>query len=259
MKAIDTHAHLDFNQFDSDRADVIAKLETEDIGVINISSSLESISQVVELTKNRLIWGAIGLHPDDITDSTLVGLPSLLDQWALITRDNPKIVAVGEVGLDYYQKNDKALFGQQQTALRSFITFANEKKLPLVFHCREAYGDLLTILHDYPGTRGVVHCFSADQELAEQFLALGLNLSFTAMLSYPKNEYLRAIAKETPLDRIMLETDCPFLPVQEKRGQRNDPWAILRVAEIIAQEKSQPLEEILRFTTQNAQKMFNIS
>lgn len=258
MRAVDTHVHLDFSQFDADRSAVIEKLAQDQIGVINISSSLESIPKVLELTKNPLIWGAIGLHPDEINEQAMTSLPVLFDQWSVLIKENSKIVAVGEVGLDYHEQKDLASANRQKAALKSFLQFAHDHDLPLIFHCREAYGDLLTILHDYPGIRGVVHCFSADQSLADQFLSLGLYLSFTGMITYPKNDSLREVTKTVSLEKIMIETDCPFLPPQEKRGQRNDPWGILSVAQTLAEQKGLTQAEVLEITSQNAQNLFKL-
>lgn len=257
MRAVDTHAHLDFPHFDHDRQELIALLEKEELGVINIATSLESVEKVVELTKNRLVWAAIGVHPTDITHEVNVQLPAVIEGWKKLVASNPKIVAVGEVGLDYYREASRQTASLQKAALRQLITFAHEAKLPIIFHCRAAYGDLLVLAKDYKIT-GVVHCFSGTSVEAKAFLDRGLNLSFTGNVSYPNSELLLDAIKATPIEKIMLETDCPFLAPQNIRGKRNDPRTIFEVARIIAEIKGVDVNEVVEATTTNAIKLFRL-
>ncbi len=257
MRALDTHAHLDFEAFDADRAELIKKLHREGIGVINPATDLGSNDAVDNLSKSfPLIWGALGLHPTDISNELLTKLPNTISDWREKFDSNPKLVAVGEIGLDYFHKRERA--DSQKSALRSMLTFANEIKKPVIFHCREAYGDLLTVIGDYPGLKGVVHCFSGNHEQAEKFLELGLHLSFTAIVTYDKNDHLREIIKHVPGDRIMIETDSPFLPPQEIRGQRNDPMELISVAEVVAESRGVTVDDILELTLKNGQELFKI-
>lgn len=257
MRAVDTHAHLDFPDFDADRAAVIDQLATAGIGVINIATDVESNQRVVELTKNKLIWGALGLHPHEVRPETAVQLPRLIKDWTKLMSSNKKLVAIGEVGLDYTRTALEAV-ASQKAALRGFLTFALEIKKPVIFHCRNAYGDLSVMLADYPGLTGVVHCFSGDQRSAKRFLQLGLYLSFTANVTYPNNSELREVMKAVPLDRILLETDSPFLPAQDERGQRNTPQTILKTAELIAGLRGVTREEILNQTLANTKHLFGL-
>ena len=260
MRAIDTHAHLDFPDFDLDRAELIVRLEREEIGVINIATDLESSQKAVVLAQsNPLIWATTGLHPTDVTAKTLSTLTSQLEQFKEIAKSSVKVVAIGEVGLDYHQEEFKVEAKTQAVVLRQFLTLAGELNLPVVFHCREAYGDLVTILADYPGIKGVIHCFTGVIEEAKKFLDLGLYISFTATITYPANEDQRLVVKDLPLDRIMLETDCPFLSPQSKRGTRNDPTAIFEVAKTIAEVKNITEEEVLQQTTTNAESFFGLT
>lgn len=256
MKAVDTHVHLDFPDYQADRQGLIESLRQADIGVITIATSTESNQEVNQLSRQPLIWGAVGLHPTEISTSTLVQLPNLLTELELMIQSNSKIVAIGEVGLDYYHEQGSADI--QKTALRQLLTLAQELKKPIIFHCREAYGDLITILGDYPGLRGVVHCFSGSREQAEKFLELGLYLSFTANITYPKNQELLAITKQVPLEKLLIETDSPFLAPQAMRGQRNDPHQVLAVAQAVSEARSVPQAEVLARTTANAQMLFGL-
>lgn len=260
MKAVDTHAHLDFPQFDADRAQLIEKLAKEEIGVVNIATDFESNQKVVDLANsNDLIWAVIGLHPTEIDSNTLAGLPSQLERLKTLAQSNPKVVAIGEVGLDYYREESKNQAESQKVVLRQFLTLASELNLPVVFHCRDAYGDLLTILADYPGTKGVIHCFTGSDDQAKGFLDLGLFVSFTATVTYPTNNSQRQAVSVVPLEKMFLETDCPFLVPQERRGQRNDPFTILEVAKIISEVKKIDQDKVLEQTTANAVSLFGLN
>lgn len=259
MRLVDTHVHLDFPDFAADRAALIAELAKQQIGVINISTSLESIPQVVELANNNpLIWGMIGLHPTDIGPETIPAIPGLVQEWADILQTNHKIVGIGEIGLDYYHDRSTEAASRQKGALKQFLMLAKEQNKPVTFHCRDAYGDLLTILRDYAPIKGVIHCFAGSSEQAKQFVDLGLWLSFTAIITYPKNEALCAVVQQTPLERIMIETDSPFLPPEGKRGQRNDPTAVAVVAQAIAEIKGISMAELAAQTIQNAVGFFGL-
>lgn len=257
MRFFDTHAHLEFAHFDVDRSALIANLEKQEIGVINPATDEASIAEIDRLTRaNPLIWGAVGLHPNDISADTLLRLPALIKEWEKMIEANERIVAIGEIGLDYYHNKDLA--SQQKSALRQMLSFAIEHNLPVIFHCRDAYGDLITLIEGYPTVRGVIHCFGGSAEQAEQFVSAGLHLSFTCNITYEKNEHLREVVRQTPLERIMIETDSPFLSPAEKRGERNDPTNVVRVAEVVAHEKQLTVEAVAQKTTATAIKLFNI-
>ncbi|MEK7202437.1 MAG: TatD family hydrolase [Patescibacteria group bacterium] len=259
MRAIDTHAHLDFPQFDEDRAALISQLAEEEIGVINIATDFESNQKVIDLAStNSLIWATVGIHPTEINSTTLAGLADQLESLKALAESSPKVVAIGEVGLDYYRKESASQAETQKAVLRQFLTLASEINLPVVFHCREAYGDLLTMLADYPGTRGVMHCFTGTVKEAKSFLDLGMYVSFTATVTYPANDTQRETIASVPLEKMFLETDCPFLVTQARRGTRNDPRTIFEVAQTIAAVKKISEEEVLKQTTQNAIAFFGL-
>lgn len=258
MQAVDTHAHLDFPEFEADLSQVLQDLAVKEIGVITIATDYDSLTKVEQLTKNTNVWGSAGLHPGEINATTLTELPKVLENWTKRLEDNPKLVALGEIGLDYFRHHPQGSASIQQAVLRQLLSFALERQLPVIIHCRQAYGDMLTILSDYPKLRGVIHCYNGTTEQAQAFLELGFHLSFTGMLTYPANEALRQTASAVPLERLLLETDAPFLSVQSKRGQRNDPSAILEIAALHAELKGQPIEEILANTTKNAVDLFGL-
>ncbi len=257
MRLLDTHAHLDFANFDPDRDQLIAKLSSAEIGVINPATDEASVQAIDELTKKHpMIWGAVGLHPTEVSGEIISRFSELLSGWEERLRANPRFVAVGEIGLDYYHKDTGV--AHQKAALRQMLTFALEHDLPVIFHCRDAYGDLVTMLENYPKIRGVIHCFSGSVAQAEQFLKLGLHLSFTSNVTYAKNDNLREVIRAVPLDRMMIETDSPFLSPEDRRGERNDPTNVIRVAEVIAKERQLTVEVVAKQTTATALKLFNI-
>ncbi len=257
MKAFDAHVHLDFPDYDNDRNALIAKLKTEQIGCLTIATDEKSLSKVDLLSRdNELVWGAVGIHPTEVGPAVLLGINDLLEKFNQLLTDNPKIIALGEIGLDYFHSQEH--IGDQKVVLAELLNFARAKDLPVIFHCRNAYGDLLTILKHYPGLQGVVHCYSGTAEQAKEYLELGFYLSFTGMLTYPKNEQLRQTSLLVPLDKLLLETDAPFLSPQSSRGQRNDPFGILEIAKLHAELREVSTEEILAATTSNAERLFGL-
>lgn len=257
MRAVDTHVHLDFPDYDADREQVIEDLASKDIGCITIATDEASLKKVDELSaKNKLVWGAIGLHPTEVGPEALLKLDETIKQFDDLLAGNQKIVALGEIGLDYFHSQEH--IGDQKVVLSEFLNFATEKNLPVIFHCRNAYGDLLTVLKRYPKIRGVIHCYSGSAEQAKEYLDLGLHLSFTGMLTYKKNQELRQTSRLVPLDKLLLETDSPFLAPQSTRGQRNNPEAILEIAQIHTELRGISVEEVLEATTSNAVKLFGL-
>jgi len=276
MRAVDTHCHLNFSSFDADRSAVIADLSDRAIGCIAVATDFDSVDDIAELSQNNpLVWGSVGLHPKEMSTGAPVRLSQEIDRWKGLFSQNKKLVAVGEVGLDYFDpvaNENKPIspselghdsssgsdVDRQKAGLRQLLTFAIEINQPVIFHCREAYGDLKTIVGDYPGIRGVVHCFSGTNNQAQDFLEMGLYLSLTNMLAYPKNDALRATVKMLPLSKLMIETDSPFLPPPELRGQRNDPRQVVAVAAALAQIKETTLEAVLEQTTETAKNFFGL-
>lgn len=251
---IDTHCHLDFPDFDADREEVIQRAKQEGVGcIINIGSSLRGSRAGVNLAKQYdFIYASIGIHPHeaDKVDEELIKNIQQLSKEA-------KVVAIGEIGLDYYRgissvKNQKQLFS-------TLLELAKSKSQPVIIHSRQAQEDTFKILKEKSITYGVVHCFSGNEKFLSQYLDLGLYISFTCNLTYRKSENLRNLAKLVPLECLLLETDAPFLPPEGLRGKRNEPGYVKYLAEELARIKGVDMEEIARVTTANAQKLFRIN
>ncbi len=266
---IDTHCHLDFPEFDKDRSSVIARAKNKGIDyIINIGSSLKGSKSSIELAKEYdFIYATVGIHPHE-ADKFSPETQSTLKELA---RDD-KVVAIGEIGLDYYKNYSKAdgstplTIGpewnrrteNQRRMFKSLVKLAKELTLPLVIHNREAQGDTLAILKEAMPLAAVVHCFSGDEDFLKACLDLGFFISFTCNITYKKADNLRSLVKTCPLERIFLETDAPFLPPEELRGKRNEPIYVKSLAQEIAGIKETTTEEVARITTLNAKKFFDI-
>ncbi len=252
MRLFDTHAHLDFPQFDPDRERIIRELEEKDVYVVNVGVDLvSSRASVVLAREHRKIFAACGVHPHDakdFTDGTLTELAGLLDRGA---------VAVGECGLDYYR--DLSPREDQRRAFRAQLELAKEKGLPVIVHLRgEARDELLEILREVNPGRGVIHAFSAAHGRPRDFLDLGFHIGIGGPVTYKKNATLRALLREIPLERLLVETDSPYLPPEPHRGKRNDPAKVRLVVEKIAEILGIPPAEVAETTFRNACELFRI-
>jgi len=248
---IDTHCHLDFPEFNQDRDEVIQRAQQEGIDyIINIGSSLEGSKASLELAKQHdFIYATVGLHPHE-ADKFNQEVRDTLE--GLATKD--KVVAIGEIGLDYYRnysqvENQKALFA-------SLVKLAKELGKPVVIHNRQAPDDTLRILKDSRPEKVVVHCFSGDENFLKECLDLGFFISFTCNITYRKADSLRKLVKIMPLERLLLETDAPFLPPEGFRGRRNEPMYVKFLAQEIARVKGVSVEEVAQVTTENAKGFF---
>ncbi|MFQ5863774.1 MAG: TatD family hydrolase [bacterium] len=251
---IDTHAHLYFNHFDGDREQVIQRaFEAGVKKVINIGIDLETCRQCMEMAeKHTSLFATVGIHPNDSTK---------LDEKSLATlkefAQHPKVVAIGEIGLDFYR--ERAPVEIQRQAFRNQIALAKDVALPIVIHNRQAVRQILDILKQEgtEGLGGVFHCFSEDEQIAEEVLELGFHISFTGNLTF-KNSELPEVAKVVPLERLLLETDSPFLSPAPKRGRRNEPAHVIYIAQKLAEIKGTNFDEIERITTENAIRLFGV-
>ncbi|NQU95989.1 MAG: TatD family hydrolase [Candidatus Omnitrophica bacterium] len=252
---IDTHCHLDFDQFHADRDSVIERAEKAGVKYfINVGSSLEGSRKSVELaSRHDSVFASVGIHPheaDHITEDTFTEIEGLL-------RDK-KIVAIGEIGLDYFKKRSAP--DKQKTLFTRFIEISKKRNLPLIIHNRDAARDTLDILKKN-GTHpvsGVMHCFSGDEKFLGEVLEMGLHVSFTCNLTFKNAKRLREVAKGVPLDRLLLETDAPFLAPQAYRGKRNEPAYIIELRDVLSEILNVSKEEIEKVTTDNAKKLFKI-
>jgi TatD DNase family protein len=255
MKFVDTHCHLDFPDFDNDRPAVLARAREQGITrIVNVGSSLESCRKTQELAKTyRSVYGTVGIHPHDasmVDDAAIEAVRKM----AL----GPKIVAIGEVGLDYYR--DRSPRTVQQTAFTRFIAVAAELNLPLVIHSRNAMDDVIASLRRSPqvGRGGVFHCFQGGTAEARTALDLGFFISLSGSLTFRNATKVREVARYVPLEKLLLETDAPFLAPQRIRGKRNEPACVRDVAETLASLKGVSCQEIARVTTDNANRLFQL-
>ena len=250
---VDTHCHLDFPEFDADRDEVIQNAQSKGIGyIINIGATLESSRNSVELaSKYESLYAAVGVHPHDADKFTQdIGL-----KISELTAKK-KVVAIGEIGLDFYKNYSKP--ENQLPLFVSLLKIAKDMDLPLVIHTRQAQDETLKILKDAMPVRAVVHCFSGDAEFLQACLDLGFYISYTCNITYKKAQNLRDMVKLTPFERLVLETDCPYLSPEGQRGRRNVPLNIKVLAEEVSRIKGISLEEVANITTANAFKFFNL-
>jgi len=260
---IDTHCHIDFSQFDKDRETVIDNARKNGVEyLINVAADLAGSLRCIKLARAyKFIFATAGIHPhyaQQVNNQQIQSVRKLLQA--------EKVVAVGEVGLDYYSRDnpahqaEKAFKIRQQEMLLGFIAMAQENKLPIIFHCRDAYEDMAALIRDNlkAGTKAVMHCFSGDKQFLKSCLDLGLNVSFTANITYKSADALREIVAYTPLEHILLETDAPFLAPQAKRGKRNEPAYLKILAEEISQIKNIDFRKVSEVTSGNARDFFNI-
>ena len=244
----DTHSHLNFPQFEADLSSVVERARQNKVSdVLVVGTDAESNRKAVRVASEYKLWAALGLHPSGIASDnpSLPGINELLP--------NDRVVAVGEVGLDYASPVDRS---RQITAFRSFLETAKHLELPVIVHSRDAAEDTLNVLRQAGPLKGVWHCFSGDEKLAAEVLGLGLFISFTANITYRKNEALRRVVGVVPLNRLLLETDCPFMPPEGRRGQRNEPANIPLLAQAIADIKRAGIAEVAEKTYNNSCGLF---
>ncbi|MEW5827074.1 MAG: TatD family hydrolase [Candidatus Bipolaricaulota bacterium] len=253
MRLIDTHAHLDDRAFDADRAALIGHLHELGIGVLTVGVDLASSREAVRLAqRHRHIWAAVGIHPHDAKEMDAAALRELET-----LAGQPNVVAVGEIGLDYYR--DLSPRDVQRRAFAEQIEMARRLNLPMILHNRESTDDLLDVLRRTGRThRGVVHSFLGDRNLAETLMERGLYLGVGGPITYPANSALREAVARVPLDRLLLETDCPYLTPVPHRGTRNEPRYVERVAEAVAHLRGLSMDDVQRATRENASRLFGI-
>lgn len=251
MRLFDTHAHLDFPHFHGDRNLIISSMREREVWAINVGVDLQSSQASLDLAAaHPHIFGACGIHPHEAKAAgaeTLARLEELLRRGA---------VAVGECGLDFYR--DLSPRDQQLSLFRAQLRLARKLDLPVILHERAAWAEFVRVLREEGPVRGVLHAFSGDPSRAQEALALGLHLGIGGPVTYPKNEALRQALRGVPPERVLLETDCPYLPPQPFRGQRNDPLKVRHVAEALARLWGRPLEEVAEITFANAAKLFGV-
>jgi len=250
----DTHAHLDDRAFAEDRDTLLAGLPGRGIGlVMNPGCSLESSRNVCELTKQYdYLYGAVGSHPDAADEVN----EAVLEEYRGLVRENPKIKAIGEIGLDYYYEDIPREI--QQKAFRMQLALAKELELPVIVHERDAHNDGLAIIKEFPTVKGVFHCYSGSAEMARQLVNLGWYIGFTGVLTFKNARKAVETAASIPLERIVLETDCPFMAPEPFRGKRNHPGYLYRMAEKLAEIRGISVEEVHKATFENGKRLYRI-
>ena len=251
----DSHAHIDDNRFDTDRDETIQRAVQNGVkGIINIGADLASSARSVELaSRYEEIYAAVGIHPHDAKDA----IDSDYEMMARWVAKEPKVVAIGEIGLDYYY--DWSPRDVQQAVFIRQIDLARQLGKPIIIHDRDAHGDLLTIVKkEAQGMTGVFHCFSGSLEMAQEVIRLGFYVSFAGPVTFDKSVKVKEIAAAVPLDRLLVETDSPYLTPNPYRGRRNEPAHVRFVAEEIARLRNLPLEAVAEATTANVRQLFRI-
>jgi len=255
MLIVDTHAHLSFPEYKGEISDIIKRAEEHGVKyIITIGTDLDHSRSAIEIAgKYPQVYATIGIHPHDaqnVTDAYWEDFVSLVNNY--------KVVAIGEIGLDYY-KNLSPVEAQKKIFIKQ-LELANEHNKPIIIHDREAHQDCLEIIKQVMGTRvkGVAHCFSGNKEIAQEYLKLGMFISVAGPITYPNAEQLRETLKSIPVESLLLETDCPFLAPQAKRGQRNEPAYLVYNIQELAKIYKLSSEDIARITSLSAKNLFDI-
>ena len=250
----DTHAHYDDESFDADRDAVLTALPEQGVGLIlNPGCDVESSRKAVRYAAAYPhVYAAVGIHPENCGGCTAGDLDAIRALAQL-----PKTVAIGEIGLDYYWAENPPRDFQQQV-LRQQLALARELALPVIIHDREAHADTLAIVREFPGVTGVFHCFSGSPEMAWELLKMGWYLGFDGPVTYKNARRAPEVASMTPLDRMLIETDSPYMTPVPYRGRRNDSGYVHLVAEKLAEWKGVTPEEMARVTTENGKRLFRI-
>lgn len=252
--SIDTHAHLEMEAFDRDREEVLKRaVEAGVTAIVTVGTTLADCKKAVALARRYPpLYAAVGIHPHEVK-----GIDSgTYDALRLLARQD-KVVAIGEIGLDFFYDHSP-----REVQLRRFaeqLDLAEELDMPVIIHDREAHAETLRILRPRKGRlRGVLHCFSGDQAMARECLDMGFHLSVAGPVTYRKADQLREVAREMPLERLLIETDAPYLAPQPHRGKRNEPAYIVETAGCLAEIRGLPVGELKRLTAANARRLFGI-
>ena len=250
----DTHAHMDDEAFAADREALLNGLPEQGLAlVMNPGCSLASSRNVCALiSQYDYLYGAVGSHPDvaDEVNDAVIG------EYRRLCKENPKIKAIGEIGLDYHYEDIPREI--QKQAFRAQMALARELDLPVIVHERDAHEDGMQIVQEFPEVTGVFHCYSGSLEMAKWLVNRGWYIGFTGVLTFKNARKALEVAAGIPIDRIVLETDCPYMAPEPFRGKRNDPGKLYRMAEKLAEIRGLPLEEIHRITVENGKRLYRM-
>ncbi|HBC95261.1 MAG TPA: hydrolase TatD [Clostridium sp.] len=254
MDIFDAHAHYDDEQFDGDREKIIGELKDGNIvGVLNCGSSMEGSRNSVELAKKHdIFYAAVGIHPeyaDKFDNNTVIELKELVK--------NKKVKAIGEIGLDYYCRENPPRSVQKSTFIKQ-MELAQELNLPVIIHDREAHKDTFDVIKQFKDVVGEIHCFSGSVEFARECLKLGYYIGFTGVVTFKNAKKAVDVAREIPLNRILVETDCPYMTPVPFRGRRNRSEYIRFIMDKIAEIKNMDVKEISKITISNTKHLLNL-
>lgn len=249
----DTHAHLNDPAFDEDRAELLDTFRDARVGlVLNAGCSLESSKDCIALAERYpWIYASVGTHPDSADEVS----EEVLEAYRQMCR-HEKVKAIGEIGLDYYYETIPR--DVQQRAFRMQMRLAQELDMPVIVHERNAHDDGMTIVKEFPKVKGVFHCYSGSAEMARQLVNMGWYIGFTGVLTFKNARKAVETAQRIPLERIVLETDCPFMAPEPYRGKRNHPGYLMQMALKLAQIREMDVEDVIRATTENAKRLYRI-
>lgn len=250
----DTHAHMDDRAFDGDREALLSGLKERGTGLImNPGCSLASSKNAVALSgAYDFVYAAVGSHPDAADEVN----DDVLEQYRRMAKENPKVKAIGEIGIDYHYEDIPRQV--QLAAFRSQMALARELGLPVIVHEREAHEDGMAVVKEFPEVTGVFHCYSGSAEMARQLVNLGWYIGFTGVITFKNARRAIETAQSIPLERIVLETDCPYMAPVPHRGKRNDPGYLCYMAEKLAEIRGLSVEEICRVTLENGKRLYRI-
>ena len=250
----ETHAHYDDEAFDDDREKLLERMQNRGVEyVVNVGASMSSCKSTIGLVRRfPYVYGALGVHPDEVSELTEEDY-----QWLKKSIYKPKIVAVGEIGLDYHWNDNKE---QQIEWFEKQMDIAREAELPIIIHSRDAANDTYEVMKANKADEigGVIHCFSYTKEMAEKFLDMGFYIGIGGVVTFKNAKTLKEVAAYTPLDRIVLETDCPYLSPEPNRGKRNSSLNLNYVAEALSQIKGINKEELIAVTEENARQLYRM-
>lgn len=250
----DSHAHLDDERFDNDRDEVMTSLRESGVAFfVNIGADEKTSYASVDLAnKYDFVYASVGVHPYDAKDVD----DALIEKFKEMAKQNKKIVAIGESGLDYsYEEADKEA---QKKAFIRHIELANELDLPLIVHNRDSHKDMMDILTEYRPKNAIIHCYSGSLEMAKILVDMGYYISFSGTVTFKNAKKLAESAKFVPNDRLLIETDCPYLSPEPERGTRNNPAKVRFTAEKLAELRGVTFEEIAKMTMENAKRVYKI-
>ena len=249
----DTHAHMNDPAFDEDRESVILGLKDRGVSYfLNVGCCLDSSKDCIQMAeKYPFVYASVGSHPDSADEVN----EEVLEAYRQMA-NHPKVKAIGEIGLDYYYETVPREI--QQKAFRMQMALARELKMPVIVHERNAHDDGMKIVKEFKDVTGVFHCYSGSAEMARQLVNMGWYIGFTGVLTFKNARKAVETAESIPLERIVLETDCPFMAPEPFRGKRNDPGYLMQMAKKLAEIRNISLEEVVEATTNNAKRLYRI-